>query len=56
MWTTPIIILETANLYPQKNQMIDTFLFLRILNPISHLKFQEISVFSQKIDIYSDLV
>jgi hypothetical protein len=36
MWTTPIIILETVDFYPQKNYMIDTFISHRILNPISH--------------------
>ncbi len=42
--------------YPQKNYMIDIFHFIRILNPILMKNYQEIFVFSQKIDIYSDLV
>ena len=37
--------------YPQKNYMIDTFLRHRILNPKKMKNCQEISVFSQKIDI-----
>jgi hypothetical protein len=45
-----------ALLYFQKNHIIDTFLFIRILNPMLVKIFQEISVFSQKIDIYSDSV
>jgi len=28
--------LETDSLYPQKNYMIDTLLFIPLLNPISH--------------------
>jgi hypothetical protein len=36
--------------------MIDTFLFLRLLNPILVKNFQEIFIFSQKIDIYSDSI
>ncbi len=36
MRTIPIITLETVDLYPQKSYMSDTFLFIRILNPISH--------------------
>jgi len=36
--------------------MIDTFLFIRLLNPILVKIFQKISVFSQKIDIYSDSI
>lgn len=30
--------LETDSLYPQKNYMIDTLLFIPLLNPISHWK------------------
>jgi len=36
--------------------VIDSFLFTRILNPISHWKFLKIFVFSQNINIYSDLI
>jgi len=36
--------------------MIGTFHFIRLLNPILVKNFQEISVFSQKIDIYSDSI
>ncbi len=56
MRTIPIITLETVDLYPQKNYMIDTFIFIRLLNPISHRKFSRIFVFSQKIEIYSDSI
>ena len=45
---------KIAAQYAQNNYMIDTFLFIRILNPISLENYQEISEFSQKIDIYSD--
>jgi len=46
----------TALNITQKNYMIDALHFIRLLNPISHRNFQEISVFSQKIDIYSDSI
>ncbi len=42
---------------PKKNYLIDTFLLpVYLINPISHLKLLTISVFSQKIDIYSDSI
>jgi hypothetical protein len=40
----------------RKSYMIDTFLFLRILNPIKHRKLsRNIDIFT-KIDIYSDSI
>jgi len=36
--------------------MTDTFFSHRILNPITHKKLSKKSVFTQRIDIYSDLV
>ena len=42
--------------YPHKNYIVNIFLSLRILNPITHRKFSKISLFSKKIDIYSDLI
>ena len=38
---------------PHWNYMIDIFICLRLLNLILTRNFQKISVFSQKIDIYS---
>jgi hypothetical protein len=45
-----------VHIYPQKNYMIDTFHSHRILNPITHKKLSKKSVFTQKIDIYSDSI
>ena len=38
--------------YQEIENMIETFDCQRLLNPISHLKFMEIFVFSQNIDIF----
>ena len=47
----------TANpICSKKNYMINTSLFIRILNPIRHKKMSKISVYFQKMNIYSDLI
>jgi hypothetical protein len=48
--------LSFFHLYHQKNPIIDTFHLHRILNPITHKKLSEKSVFPQKINIYSDSI
>jgi len=42
--------------YPQNNHMIGTFLFPRLLNPKKMKNSQQMFVFSQRIDIYSDSI